>query len=98
MLERLGFYGRWVGWIKACLVSSSVSVLVNGSPTQEFKPRKGMRQGDPLTPFMFLIVAEGLAGVVRMAVDKELLESVEIGGRLTKVNICLLYTSPSPRD
>ena len=87
MLERLGFYGRWVGWIKACLVSSSVSVLVNGSPTQEFKPRKGMRQGDPLTPFMFLIVAEGLAGVVRMAVDKELLESVEIGGRLTKVNM-----------
>ena len=41
MLKRLGFCGRWVRWIKACLVSSSVSVLVNGSPTQEFKPRKG---------------------------------------------------------
>jgi len=46
-----------------------------------------VRQGDPLAPFLFLIVAEGLAGVVRMAVDKDLLESVEIGGRLTKVNM-----------
>jgi len=87
MLERLGFCGRWVGWIRACLESSSVSVLVNGSPTQEFKPRKGVRQGDPLAPFLFLVVAEGLAGVVRMAIEKDLLESLEIGGRLTKVNM-----------
>jgi len=87
MLERLGFCGRWIGWIRACLESSSVSALVNGSPTQEFKPRKGLRQGDPLTLFLFFIVAEGLAGVVRKAVEKELLESVEIGGRLIKVNM-----------
>ena len=46
-----------------------------------------MRQGDPLAPFLFLIVVEGLARVVRMAVDKELQESVEIRGRLTKVNM-----------
>ena len=87
MLERLGFCGRWVCWIRACLESSSVSVLVNGSPTQEFKPKKGVRQGDPLAPFLFLVVAEGLAGVVRMVIDKDLLESVEIGDRLTKVNM-----------
>jgi len=60
---------------------------VNVSPTQELKPRKGLRQGDSLAPFLFLIVAEGLAGVVRKAVEKELLESVEIGGKLIKVNM-----------
>jgi len=53
-------------------------VLVNESLTQEFKPKKGLRQGDPLAPFLFLIVAEGLAGVVRKAVEKDFLESVEI--------------------
>ena len=65
MLGRLGFCGKWTEWIKNCLESSSISVLVNESPTTEFKPKKGLRQGDPLTPFLFLIVAEGLAGVVR---------------------------------
>jgi len=62
-------------------------VLVNGSPTKEFKPRKWLRQGDPLAPFLFLIVAEGLAGAVREAVDKDMLKSVEIGGRFIKVNM-----------
>jgi len=73
MIERLGICGKWIGWIRACLESSSVSVLVNGSPTQEFKPRIGLRQGDPLAPFLFLIVAEGLVGVVRKAVENDLL-------------------------
>ena len=40
MMERLGFCGKWVGWIKTCLESASISLLVNGSPTQEFKPKK----------------------------------------------------------
>jgi len=87
MLERIGFYGKWIGWIRAYLESSLVSVLVNGSLTMEFKPRKGLRQGDPLTPFLFLTVVEGLAGVVRKAIEKHLLESVEIGGRFIKVHM-----------
>jgi len=62
-------------------------VLVNGSPTQEFKPKKGLRQGNPLAPFLFLIVAEGLAGIIREAVEKDLFESMEIGNRFVKVNM-----------
>jgi len=62
-------------------------VLLNGSLTQEFKPRRGLRQEDPLTSFLFLIVAEGVAGVIRKAVEKELLESVSIGDELVKVNM-----------
>ena len=70
MLRRLGFNGKWIEWIKNCLESSSISVLVNGSPTTAFKPKKGLRQGDPLAPFLFLIMAEGLAEVVRQAEEK----------------------------
>lgn len=43
-------------------------VLVNGSPTNEFKMEKGIRQGDLLAPFLFLVVAEGLNGLLRQAV------------------------------
>jgi len=65
MLRKLGFCGKRIEWIKNCLESSSIFVLVNRSPTTQFKPKKGLRQGDPLTPFFFLIAAEGLAWVVR---------------------------------
>jgi len=87
MLERLGFCAQWILWIKGCLESSSVSVLVNGSPSREFTPGKGLRQGDPLAPFLFLIVAEGLARVSRMAEEKSLIDSLEVGRDKVKVNM-----------
>ncbi|XP_068483362.1 uncharacterized protein [Phaseolus vulgaris] len=87
MLERLGFCVQWICWIKGCLESASVSVLVNGSPTREFIPRKGLRQGDPLAPFLFLIVAEGLTGVSRMAEEKSLIDSLVVGKANVKVNM-----------
>ena len=79
MLDRLGFYAKRIQWIKCCLEYASVSVLVNGSPTREFTPRKGLRQGDPLAPFLFLLVAEGLVGVSRMAEEKNLIDSLKVG-------------------
>jgi len=52
-------------------------MLVNGNPTKEFFPKKGLRQGDLLAPFfLFLIAAEGLAGVSRMVVEKNLIDSL----------------------
>ena len=84
---RLGFCDKWISWIKACLESSFVSVLVNGSPTKEFIPHKGLRQGDPLAPFLFLIAAEALAGVSRNVVELNLVESLAIGNKKIKVNM-----------
>ncbi|CAJ2651419.1 unnamed protein product [Trifolium pratense] len=46
-----------------------MSILVNGSPTEDFKVGRGLRQGDPSSPFLFLIVAEGLASMMKKAVD-----------------------------
>ncbi|RZB41330.1 hypothetical protein D0Y65_055307 [Glycine soja] len=70
MMRRMGFHEKWIGWIKGCLSSTSISILVNGSPTSEFKPQRGLRQGDPLAPFLFDLVAEGLTGMMRAAVSK----------------------------
>jgi len=94
MLRRLGFCARWIRWIKGCLESALVSVLINGSPTREFFPRKGLRQGEPLAPFLFLIVAEGLAGVSRVAEEKKLIYSLEVGKDKVKVNM-LQYADDS---
>lgn len=65
VLKELGFQEKWIGWIRSCLVSSKMSVLVNECPTCEFGISGGLRQGDSLIPFLFNIMAEGLTDLMR---------------------------------
>ncbi|KAJ0946971.1 putative RNA-directed DNA polymerase [Helianthus annuus] len=58
MMENMDFPLKWISWIKGCLVSGRGSVLVNGSPSKEFRFKRGLRQGDPLSPFLFIIAME----------------------------------------
>ena len=64
-----------------------MSVLVNGSPTNEFIPHRGLRQGDPLAPLLFNIVAEGLTGLMREALDRNLYTSLLVGKNKVPINI-----------
>lgn len=57
MMRRLGFCETWMQWIESCLKSARISILVNGSPGQDFVMERGVRQGDPLAPFLYLIIA-----------------------------------------
>ena len=87
MMKRLGFCPKWICWIEGCLKSASVSVLVNDSPTNEFIPHRGLRQGELLAPLLFNIVAEGLTDLMREALDKSLFNSFLVGKKHTPVNI-----------
>ncbi|GAU51623.1 hypothetical protein TSUD_414500 [Trifolium subterraneum] len=82
MMVKMGFAGQWIRWMRACVFNSSMSVLVNGSPTEDFKVEKGLRQGDPLSPFLFLIAAEGLTGMVNRAVDIGKFAGYTMGGSI----------------
>ncbi|XP_071727348.1 uncharacterized protein [Rutidosis leptorrhynchoides] len=73
------FGGKWRKWIISCLSSASISVLVNGSPTNEFKLERGVRQGDPLSHFLFILAAEGLNVLTKMAVQNNVFKGVEVG-------------------
>jgi len=66
---------------------ASVSILVNGSPTEEFKLKRGLRQGDPLAPFLFIIVAEGLSGLMREAKSASMFKGVEVGSQTVQVDL-----------
>lgn len=57
----MGFGEKWKMWIWGCLNSAKASILVNGNPTDEFNTSKGVRQGDPLSPFLFIAAMEGLS-------------------------------------
>ncbi|KAE8711952.1 hypothetical protein F3Y22_tig00110267pilonHSYRG00019 [Hibiscus syriacus] len=76
MLEKMSFGVRWRGWIRSCISSASISVLVNGSPTERFRIKKGLRQGCPLFPLLFNIVAEGLSSMLFKAMSIGLFEGM----------------------
>ena len=63
----MGFHAKWVQLIMACITTTHFSVLVNGNPTGYILPSEGLRQGDPLSPSLFLFCAEGLTALLRKA-------------------------------
>ncbi|GKA26341.1 putative RNA-directed DNA polymerase [Tanacetum coccineum] len=85
-LTQMRFGDKWCKWIEACQKSATVSVLVNGSLTLEFKMERGIRQGDPLSPFLYLIAAEGLNITIREAVSNGIFKGVSVGRDETPIS------------
>ena len=67
VMEKMGFHAKWVQLIMTCITTAHFSVLVNGNPTGYILPSRGLRQGDPLSPYLFLFCAEGLTALFRKA-------------------------------
>ena len=65
IMLRLGFIRPWVDKVMKCVTSVSFSVLFNGEKLQEFKPPRGIRQGDPISPYLFLLCVEGLSSILK---------------------------------
>lgn len=75
--------------MKGCLESARILVLINGSPSDEFVMEKGLRQGDPIAHFLFLIIVEGLNGQRRRATQLNKFMGFRLG-RENQVEIFLL--------
>ncbi|RVW91853.1 LINE-1 reverse transcriptase-like [Vitis vinifera] len=69
VLQKMGFGSKWVGWMWICLSSAKFSVMVNGVPAGFFPSSKGLRQGDPLSPYLFVMGMEVLDVLIRRAVE-----------------------------
>lgn len=79
VLNAMGFSAKWRSWVRACLHSATTSVLVNSSPSNEFRLRSGLRQGDPLPPLIFIVAMEGLHRLMEEAKSKNMVKCIDLG-------------------
>ena len=67
IMKKMGFCDAWVNLIYECISTVSYSILVNGEPEAEISPTRGIRQGDPLSPYLFLLCSKGLNRLIQHA-------------------------------
>jgi hypothetical protein len=83
---KLGFHPTWVNWIRICVSSVSFSILINGSPFGNFAPSRGLRQGDPLSPFLFILGTEVLSRLFHKQESIGLLQGIQIAKSCPPIN------------
>ena len=93
ILKQMVFGEKWLKWIEFCIKIARFSILVNGEPIGFFPSERGLRQGDPFSPFLFILAMEGLNSTVRVATQKNWLKGLKVGNQAgVDVQIChLLY-------
>ena len=81
MLDRMGFGVKWCKWIRTCISTVQFSVLINGSPTDFFGSSRGLGQGDPLSPLLFLIMMKVFSRMLRRVEGADLICGFNLEGR-----------------
>ncbi|RVW64329.1 Transposon TX1 uncharacterized 149 kDa protein [Vitis vinifera] len=90
VLEKKGFSPRWRKWMSGCLSMVSYAVLVNGNAKGWVKASRGLRQGNPLSPFMFTLVVDVLSRMLLRAEERNSLEGFRIGSRSTLTRVIFM--------
>jgi len=78
-MSKLGLPERWIDRVMSYVASTSFSIRINGKAYDNIRPSRGLRQGDPLLPYLFLLCAEGFSSMLAKAQDE---------GRVHGVVIC----------
>ena len=91
LLRKMGLQSRWVDLMIECITTVSYSILINGEPSQTIHPSRGLRQGDPLYSYLFLLCTRGLHGLISKAATSGDIRGISIcrnGPILTHLFFC----------
>ncbi|MCH93722.1 hypothetical protein A2U01_0014675, partial [Trifolium medium] len=84
-LLSMGFPPSMVQTIMKCVTTVTFSILINGIPSRSFQPQRGLRQGDPLSPYLFIICADVLSGLISKAQSNQGLHGVKIAPKAPEI-------------
>jgi hypothetical protein len=86
VLRKLGFANRWVDLLMSCIRSVTYSILINGQPQGLITPSRGIRQGDPLSPYLFILCAEALSSLLQSSAREGRILGVPLSRGGTRIN------------
>lgn len=70
VMSAMDFPPLFISWIRTCITSAMFFVVINGELKGYFKGEKGLRQGDPISPYLFLMVMEGLYAILQKKISQ----------------------------
>ncbi|XP_016177721.1 uncharacterized protein LOC107620010 [Arachis ipaensis] len=86
VMKKLGFCKKWLDWIQECVMTVSYSITVDGQPHGYFKPCRGLRQGDSLSPYLFLFCAEGLSHLLHRGEQRQDIFGLRLNHRCARIS------------
>ena len=86
IMEKMGFCEKWVALVLECISTVSYLILVNGEPKGDIKPSRGIRQGDPLSPYLFLLCSKGLNRMLQQEVANDQIRGFSLCKRGSRIS------------
>lgn len=84
-MQALGFCQQWIKWIMLCITKVSYEFCFNGDSVGPICPSRDLRQGDPLSPYLFLLCVEGLSNALDKADREGLIHGSQISPTATVI-------------
>jgi len=86
VLKAMGFQEAMVQFIFKCMSTVSYQILINGRPSRSFSPERGLRQGDPLFPYLFVLCADVLSGLFKEQVNGNKIHGIQVARRAPQIS------------
>ncbi|XP_026433883.1 uncharacterized protein LOC113331389 [Papaver somniferum] len=104
IMSHLGFSQKWCQIINKCISTGKISILINGNPMEFFSPTRGLRQGDSISPYLFILYMEGFSRLLSNAANQKIIKPViptKTGPAISHLlfaDDCILFTKANERS